>query len=246
MKYIFTLVCICTALWACNEPAKKTEAPKTPVKAAPAGFYDGQRITGLYMGDFGGSPIYITINYAKDRNIAGYNTHKGLRRNLSGELEKDGNGWLLKLREPGDHPFDGVFTIRFNDNFSEGKGNWQPAHADSLSEKDFVLKRYEQDKSGKGLQGGYYTAEHADILLEDDGSCVLQYYPEVSPGVYAEQLLIVRGTWSSKGDTAHVSWQLNEQFGKRQSTFIYYSSATEDDYYEERLEGEGFKFTVPL
>lgn len=245
MKYIFTLLCICAALWACNEPAKKTEAPKTAAKAAPVNSDNGHQLTGLYMGDFGGSPIYITINYAKDRNVAGYNTHKGLRRNLSGELEKDGNGWLLKLREPGDHPFDGVFTIRFNENFSEGKSNWQPLQADSLHEKDFVLKKYEANKNGEGLQG-YYTTEHADILLDEDGSCVLQYYPEVSAGVYAEQLLVVRGTWSSKKDTVQVSWQFNEQFGKRESTFIYYHTDREDDYSEDRLEGEGFKFTIPL
>lgn len=245
MKYIFTLFCICTALWACNEPAKKTGARETPVKAAPAGFYNGQQLTGLYMGDFGGSPIYITINYAKDRNIAGYNTHKGLRRNLSGELEKDGNGWLLKLREPGDHPFDGVFTIRFNDNFSEGKGNWQPLQADSLSEKDFVLKRYKIDDSGEGLQG-YYSTEHADIFFDTDGSCLLQYYPETSPGVYAEQLQAVRGTWTSKGDTAYVSWQLNEHFGQRQSTFRYFRSADSERTFEDSLVGAGFTFTLPF
>lgn len=135
MKYICSLLAASLLLGACNH--QKAPAAQDSVQTAnsvPA-------LTGLYTGDFGGSPIYININYAKGKRVAGYDSHKGLRRNVSGEMVPEGDGWLVTLHEPGDHEFDGVFTIHFNKDLSEGKGDWKPVRTGSAKEQTFTLKR---------------------------------------------------------------------------------------------------------
>lgn len=200
-------------------------------------------IKGLYSGDFGGSPIYININYAQGKYVAGYNTHKGLRRNLSGEIKQEGDQWQVTLHEPGDHQFDGIFSIRFNKDFSEGKGSWKPVNAGATSEKTFIL-----EPSRNESELGYFTADHADIFFAADGSCMLQYYPKSGDTAFAPQMEIVRGTYLLKDSTIEVSWQAHTQFGKRNSVFkmepLKDKDGTPLDFIN--ITGEGFNFFSAL
>jgi hypothetical protein len=81
------------------------------------------RIRSTYTGDFGGDPIYITINYCSGSKVAGYNTHKGLRRNISGTITNNGGNYTIVLSEPGDHEFDGVFTIKMDTSLATATGS---------------------------------------------------------------------------------------------------------------------------
>lgn len=126
MKHICSLFIISLLLGACNQ-------------ATPAA--TGLDLKGVYSGDFGGSPIYIHIDSVQGKSVMGYNIHKNLRRNVSGEVKQDGDQWLVTLHEPGDGQFDGIFIIRFNNDFTAGEGSWKPVHADATSEKNFTLKR---------------------------------------------------------------------------------------------------------
>lgn len=234
MKYICSLLALSIAATACNSGGKTdhsdsgtvpTNAP-APAAASP---------TGIYTGDFGGSPIYISINFARGKNIAGYNTHKGLRRNLHGEITPGGSGWILRLEEPGDHPYDGVFNIRLAEDLKTMEGTWEPLHKDSAASKKFQLKKVENSP------GEFWMANsESSISFLDDGSCKLEYYPNDS--ISSGQIEIVRGTWLRTKDTFEVNWQKNAQFGKSNSRFVVYSSRYEDYTEVDSLTGEGFTF----
>lgn len=234
MKYICSLLALSIAASACNSGGKtpvadtgaaKTEAPKS-LAASP---------TGIYTGDFGGTPIYISINFARGKNIAGYNTHKGLRRNLHGEIVPDGSGWKIRLEEPGDHPYDGVFSVRLSEDLKTMKGTWEPLHKDSASPKKFELKKIDNN------QGGFWMAnEESSISFLEDGSCKLEYYPKDS--ISSGQIEIVRGTWLRTKDTFDVNWKANAQFGKSNSRFVIHFTNHEGEIYPDSLTGEGFTF----
>jgi hypothetical protein len=203
---------------------------------------------GTYKGDFGGDPIFITINYASSNHIAGYNVHKGLRRNLSGKLRQEGDGWVLQLNEPGDHPYDGRFQLVFDKTFTTAHGRWTPLNTASLQEKQLKLARLAANNAAKSgtddFQDYPLSGEHSDIVFNNDGSCKLNYYEKIDDSTYAPQMNTVRGTWEKTGDEIHVNWQPNEQFGKRNSTFklIFHEDPDSKQRYFSNLSGEGFEF----
>ncbi len=125
MKYICSLLALSIAAAACNAGGNTVHTDSGAIQKTESSRLALSPI-GVYTGDFGGSSIYISINFARGRNIAGYNTHKGLRRNLHGEMLPDGSGWKLRLEEPGDHPYDGVFDIRLAEDMQTMKGSWLP------------------------------------------------------------------------------------------------------------------------
>jgi hypothetical protein len=76
--------------------------------------YPSDTLTGLYTGDFGDSPIRIFLTYVKNEKAIGYNVHKGLQRNISGDVIQKKDSFELTLNEPGDNPYDGVFVLKIS------------------------------------------------------------------------------------------------------------------------------------
>ncbi|SEK86236.1 hypothetical protein SAMN04488505_1011027 [Chitinophaga rupis] len=240
MKYTITTLACAIILGACSAPAAPPVAA-TDSTAVAAGAPE-ERAQGLYKGDFGGAPIFITINYTSPNHLAGYNVHKGLRRNLSGTLKQEGDRWVATLNEPGDHPFDGHFKLVFDKEFTTAKGHWEPLDKKALQEKNFTLnfvKRTEENESISVLNYPF-TSEQGELYFDEDGSCLFDYYPKVTDSTYAEQSITLKGTWEQKGDTIHVNWQPNEEFPKRNSIFIL--QFNEDKTYSTGLEGEDITF----
>lgn len=240
MKYITaTLVCA-VILGACSAPASAPAiaTDSTAVATKPP----EENAEGIYKGDFGGAPIFITINYTSQNHLAGYNVHKGLRRNLSGALKQEGDSWVVTLNEPGDHPFDGHFKLVFDKEFTTAKGHWEPLDKKTLQEKSFTLSRVKlADENRDASVLNYpFTSEQGEMYFNEDGSCLFDYYSKVTDSSYAEQSITLKGTWEQKGDTVHVNWQPNEQFPKRNSIFIL--QFNEDKTYSTGLEGENITF----
>ncbi|TWF44601.1 hypothetical protein FHW36_101521 [Chitinophaga polysaccharea] len=182
------------------------------------------RLVSTYTGDFGNSPIYITLNFFNGKLVGGYNTHKGLRRNLQGELKKDNDNWIVTLSEPGDHQFDGKFAITFDHLFNNAKGTWTPVNDKSAKEKSFTLKRSgEPDNNGYSLSGNTFNAiligmqgGGSDLTFSQDGSCILQYYEKINDSTFAKQMIKVRGTYQKVNDsTFQISWEQNTIFKER-------------------------------
>ena len=80
---------------------KEKEAPKEvltinniPAEIPETDKFDYDTLKGMYTGDFGGSDIRIILNYVSQNNAIGYNIHKGLQRNLSGNVSRSGDSWL--------------------------------------------------------------------------------------------------------------------------------------------------------
>jgi hypothetical protein len=219
VKQLTAILIIATlAFQACKPSAGKEPQETATINDSAV----RDKILDTYKGDFGNSSIYITFNYLNHQHIAGYNVHKGLRRNLHGELKKDNNNWIITLSEPGDHPFDGKFVITFDSTFNTGKGTWTPLNTNTLKEKNFEVRR----NSGHGQEAtiavGTPTFDaffiddkfyKSDLAFKSDGSCLLQLYEQVNDSTLTDQLLRIRGTYERSNDTiVKISWEKNTHF----------------------------------
>lgn len=72
-------------------------------------------LQGAYSGKFKSGLMTLVINYVSGNTVSGYDLHKGVRRNVNGEIgEKDGR-YVLVLKEPGGNPLDGTFYLSADD-----------------------------------------------------------------------------------------------------------------------------------
>lgn len=224
MKYLLSAL-LCASLFTACGPAKQPETvdkadssttvtpdvERTPMEA---------RILGTYKGDFSGNPIYITINYCSGSKIAGYNTHKGLRRNINGTMKAGNNGWILSLSEPGDHEFDGVFSLTIDTALNKMTGTWAPSNDKSLAKKQLSLTKFD-----KGDDLGFFQGEHCDLWFKGDGVCILNYYDKINDSTFSAQMVTLRGTWEKQTDsTVQVNWQANPATDKRSTLFTLEAS----------------------
>ena len=240
MKYTITTLACAVILGACSAPAAPPVAATDSTAVGLA--LPEQKAIGLYKGDFGGAPIFITINYTSPNHLAGYNVHKGLRRNLSGTLKQEGDSWVVRLNEPGDHPYDGHFELVFDKGFTTAKGHWTPLDKKTLQEKSFTLSQVERTDGTEdtGVLNYPFTSEQGEMYFDEDGSCLFEYYSKLTDTTNAEQSITLKGTWEQRGDTIRVNWQPNEQFPKRNSIFIL--QFDEDKRYSTGLKGEDLTF----
>ncbi|QHS61750.1 hypothetical protein [Chitinophaga agri] len=247
MKYIITAFLGACLLSACGgqEPsttaatADSTQTANPPILVIPM----EARIMGTYKGDFGGSPIYITINYCSGVKLAGYDTHKGLRRNVSGTISREGDKYAIVLSEPGDHEFDGIFTIKLDTLLENATGSWKPSNTQSLSEKKFSLVHLSKDESTPG----FFSGDHCDIDFSNDGNCTLNYYEKTNDSTFAAQMITLRGTWEKRGtDSVFVSWQPNDFYSQRSTVFAITNNTYKTGEYEyttTSMEGDKFSFS---
>ena len=218
VKYIITAFIGACFISACHPsaPSTTTTTDSTVTKETVEEDPLEARILGTYKGDFDGSPIYITINYCSGNKIAGYNTHKGLRRNVSGSITNKGNKLDIQLAEPGDHEFDGVFSLVMDTSLTKASGSWKPANNKSLDEKQLSLLRMKKDAEYLG----YMSGDHCDVSFDPDGSCTLNYYEKVNDSTFSKQMNTLRGTWEKPSDTVLVvNWQPNPAYQQRSTTF---------------------------
>jgi hypothetical protein len=246
VKYLIG-ACLCIALFSeCTSSGTKSAKDSTAIITPQS-----TAVQGLYKGEFAGSPIYININYSSGKHVAGYNVHKGLRRNLSGLIQQSADGWALQLSEPGDHPFDGTFKLVFDANFATAKAQWNPLNTPSLKEKQFTLSRVTKTETEDAYQdfspGNTYAADHADISFDTDGTCLFHYYDKLTDSTFVEQMTTVRGTWEKKDSSIIVSWQKHDHWDKSNSTFnIQYKQSDDGTNYMTNLTGEGYDFSMPF
>lgn len=219
MKYLITAFIGACMISAC-QPSSPTSTEATVDSTATTGSVKEvpmeSRILGTYKGDFGGSPIYITINYCSGFKIAGYNTHKGLRRNISGTITEKKAKWDIQLSEPGDHEFDGVFSLVMDTSLTKASGSWKPTNSKSLGEKQLTITRLQRADGGLG----FFSGDHSDIFLDADGSCILNYYGKINDSTFSPQMNTLRGTWEKKSNIeVLVNWQPNPAYAQRSTTF---------------------------
>lgn len=95
-------------------------------KANPANPHDF--LKGTWTGKHGEKSLTLHINKITNGKASGYNQVDETSRNVNGEIiEKSSTSYEVILREPGDHKWDGVFTLFFqkNDGMWQGSGSWK-------------------------------------------------------------------------------------------------------------------------
>lgn len=213
-------------LFSCTEETiTKNEVQITEVEAiiSEEDLFDYDTLQGMYIGDFGGSDIRIILNYVSQTNAIGYNIHKGLQRNLNGKVSRIGDSVVIVLSEPGDHKFDGVFTLTFIGNDYEPKGLWT-ANSKNIPTKSFELLKMVKPKVNSGStvdytnfadMMGYMSDTIGDYQFKEDGLCIFEYYPSTDREERVEQLVEIKGTWSLAGNILTIDWQPNKHFTDR-------------------------------
>lgn len=218
---LFTLLTL--ALFSCKEatpPQQEVKVEKIQPEIPEEDTFPYDTLQGMYMGDFGGAPIRIIINYASASNAIGYNIHKGLQRNIMGEVVRSGDSIQVILAEPGDNKYDGVFTINFIGIDIKPTGTWV-ANDESIPSQDFKLEkiiREESDSDEVTMHNfadifGEVGDKYGTYNFEHDGYVVLKHYKDISDDEDVQwdmqQYTEIKGSWELNGDKVTINWEPN-------------------------------------
>ena len=207
--------------------------PGIPDSVAPKllGTWSGHRSKGL---------VTVVINYISGNTVSGYELHKGLRRNLNGQVEQKDGKFSFVLKDPGTSPFDGTFFFSLDTSKMKIAGQWMPgdsskAHAGQLDLACVGASMLEDnDDSWEGDLG--------TLVFHADGTCQLQYYPSEDPN---SQQIIVNGNYEQKVDTFFIEWQYNKRVPVLRMKLVHYPYIESTDSTESvppSLKGNGVKF----
>lgn len=243
----FLLILIASAtLFACSEkkpPKQEIKIEKVAAEIPEEDTFPYDTLQGLYMADFGGSPIRIALNYVSGTNAIGYNLHKGLQRNVMGSVTKNGDSIQVVVSEPGDNEYDGVFTLNFKGIDMKPTGTWV-ANNEKIPSQEFTLEKVVFDADDDGdeftlLNFAKRFGEMSDTLGEytfmEDGFVTLKYYPDDDLDWDQQQYEEIKGSWDLQGDHVIINWEPNEVFkGNRLDLTIHKYGE-----YEYSLKGKG-------
>lgn len=228
MKLHFLVAISLTALlFSCKqEPIVNNvvEIEQVETDIPDADLFNYDTLKGVYTGDFGNGDIRIILNYVSQKKAVGYNIHKGLQRNISGSVERNGDSILVKLAEPGDHEYDGVFEVLFMGADEHPKGSWQSNDA-SIPQKRFALNKIVHDDSYKELTNsnftnyfGYAYDSKGNYRFEEDGFVLFSYYPQEDEN-RVDQIAEIKGTWHLLSSQLIIDWEANNVFPERKMSY---------------------------
>ncbi len=222
MKSFFLILGAAITLYSCQEkPAEqKVKIEKIAAEIPEEDTFPYDTLSGVYMGDFGGSPIRIALNYVSGSNAIGYDLHKGLQRNINGTVSKDGEKVILVLSEPGDNKYDGVFTLTFDNIDEEPSGVWV-ANDQKIPSQEFTLKKINYDMQGEGdeitianFANKFNSVSDSigEYSFKEDGLVTLRYYPDEDLEWDQQQYEEITGSWDLDGDQVTINWEPNDIF----------------------------------
>ncbi|XOV69089.1 MAG: hypothetical protein ACFHU9_07865 [Fluviicola sp.] len=246
MKSYILMIAAGFALIACKDqkpPKQEIKIEKVEAEIPELDEFPYDTLQGLYMADFGGSPIRIALNYVSGTNAIGYNLHKGLQRNIMGSVTRSGDSVRLVLSEPGDNKFDGVFTLQFNGIDSKPNGKWV-ANNEKIPGQEFTLEKIVFDENSESEEITMFNfadkfGEMSDTLGQytfmEDGFVTLKYYPDTQKDWDQQQYREIKGSWDLQGDKVTINWEPNDVFkGNRLDLTIHKYGE-----YEYSLKGKG-------
>ncbi|TNE54684.1 MAG: hypothetical protein EP338_05985 [Bacteroidetes bacterium] len=193
--------------------------------------FEPDSLLGTYAGNFGKSEIRVALNYVSESHAVGTNLHRGVQRNIAGNVTPKANAIEFELSEPGDHPFDGTFRFAVDKDGRTMKGNWTPNDPEFKS-KSFKLKRvvksskyipFEKvktsmiDNSNFTHYFSYVSDSTGNIVFENSGLCTFSYYPKYDHETFKDQMITFNGNWSVANGTLTVVWNENNIFKEKKS-----------------------------
>jgi len=200
---------------------------------------------GVYSGHYSKGMIRLFINYISGNTAAGYNFHKGLRRNINGQVEQKGGQLLFVLKEPGGNPYDGTFYLTLDTLSRKVTGKWIPTDTSKAHAGELNLTRV--DDPHKDELADFITADWEGDLghlkFGADGTVDLEYHPGNGE---SSQLMTVHGNYEQQGDTIRIEWQRNSRTPVLKMRLVqtpYVEGSDSVESQPPRLEGSGVKFT---
>lgn len=192
---------------------------------------NGPKTLGAYQGSFGNGIITIVLNYINGDIVSGYEIHKAARRNLNGSVKADGAYLDFKLKEPGDFPMDGTFTLRLDTASSAIQGSWKPLHAD-VADREVKLQKTNPGASDQN-ESWYYNVDNWEgaggqdtiLFFGEDGACTYSFYTNSRDST--SQKNVVKGSYIKDGRTFRIDWQKNPYTPAQQMNLVIKVRAAE-------------------
>lgn len=205
---------------------------------------DFDTLRGMYTGNFGDGFINIFLTYVNDKKAVGYNIHKGLQRNISGDVVQHPDYFELTLNEPGDNPYDGVFVLKISKKDFSADATWT-AKDPKISTKKFKLTRKVIPKRSDEkayYDGGPITENNFlevfsrsqlnddDLSFDENGLVTLTYYPVEQK---TRQLETVTGSWKFNSDKSLlIEWEKNTYLKERSMTFKLVQKKDDEPFFK--------------
>lgn len=190
-------------LFSCHQPAGVGGMATNAGSGIPSQL--ASNMQGTYYGHYSKGLLTLVINYISGNIASGYDLHKGLRRNLNGEVKQNGNRLDFVLKEPGGNPYDGTFIFSLDTLTLKIAGKWVPSDSTKAYSGPLDLLR-KVETEGDELYD--WVGDLGDLSFANDGTCTLQYYPSKEDN---SQLKTVRGNYERIGDTVRIDWQRNDR-----------------------------------
>ena len=204
MKPLACLLLLVLFFLACHQrPAATAAAPATYLSDSLA-----QKTMGIYTGQFSKGLITVVLNYISGRTVSGYDIHKGLRRNINGQVTLQGALLNFVLKEPGDHPYDGTFSFALDTANWKIKGKWTPIDSVKLPVRQLALSRKIEGESD--FTGSWGNGHDSTLSLNEDGTCSFELYER--PQDSTSQLIRIKGNYSINGKECRIEWEKNTHF----------------------------------
>lgn len=245
MKFysVLFLVCLFLSLISCSSHSEEVQLdPDLQVEnSTERATFNLDTLRGIYVGDFGGSDIRVVINYLNENRVVGYNIHKGLQRNVLGTVKVLENEVKLTLEEPGDNPYDGIFTVSIDKRNFKMTGVWESVSG-KISKKTFKLSKQRRlntdeidwktiDFTANNFTDYFTTVGDSlgSINFSENGLATYEYYPTDFSNADKSQLIQIKGSWTVRGDEVTIMWQENTVFPSRTSILFIIRN---EDYLE--------------
>ncbi len=252
IKYIPAMLLLCFVSCKTNSTSSTTSVSDSAANQKlfiPA--YAVNNFEGTYAGNFDQGLITIVLNYISGKNVSGYNLHKGVRRNINGNLQPEGDSYKFILKEPGDNPFDGTFEFTIDTVKFAMNGRWRPNDSSKTKSKTLALQKQPKKIPGNfddelGMWVPASGTYSADTTLEftPEGTCEYKFY--ATPGDSTSQVNSVKGNYVQVKDTVVIEWQKNSFTPLQKMKLVKKTKKIKtegDSYDEQQLIGNGWKFT---
>lgn len=188
-------------------------------------------LCGKYTGDFGKGFIHINLTHASKNKMVGYDINRGLQRNLVGNITEEKDALILTLEEPGDHKYDGKFTLTLSKKDFSVNGTWE-GNDKKLAKKTFQLKKGTGEKllieKKIAAQDDRITTENEFLEtfnsstsaqgycdFQEDGLVVFHQFSNENVNSSGEQETTIKGSWRwLKSKQLEINWEKNDFFKK--------------------------------
>lgn len=225
---------------ACHQHPQNTSSGKPP------GISDSlaAQVMGTYSGSFNKSMITLVINYISGKTVSGYDIHKGLRRNVNGEVAQEGNHLRFVLKEPGDNPYDGTFIFSLDTATLKIAGKWVPLDDTKVPARQLALARSAEESGHYANEWLGLSSRDSTLSFSDNGVCLLTFYER--PQDSTSQMITVRGNYKKEADSIFIiEWQKSKYMEVPVMKLIESQGREGNDsveYIPPTLQGSGLKF----